>query len=257
ACCCRGAARSRRACANSASSGGSGLRFGAPAGRTRRPGPYLQGGRLRVARTWLLHVPGHECRPPQPGRTLRSHFQPQLRGASGQGRSHAPDVTGDGRRRGRNGRTHRSRELLSMQPLIEHEGVVIPLNRANIDTDMLLPKQYLKSLESFGFGDFLFDDERYLDPGEIDTPIESRRRNPACILNSSPYDQGSVVLAQANFGCGSSREHAVWALRDFGVRVVVAPSFGDIFRNNCFNNGVLPLQLEQAQIDALFAVVES
>ncbi|CDZ93284.1 MULTISPECIES: 3-isopropylmalate dehydratase small subunit [Pseudomonadaceae] len=144
-----------------------------------------------------------------------------------------------------------------MQPLIEHEGVVIPLNRANIDTDMLLPKQYLKSLESFGFGDFLFDDERYLDPGEIDTPIESRRRNPACILNSSPYDQGSVVLAQANFGCGSSREHAVWALRDFGVRVVVAPSFGDIFRNNCFNNGVLPLQLEQAQIDALFAVVES
>lgn len=144
-----------------------------------------------------------------------------------------------------------------MQPLIEHEGVVIPLNRANIDTDMLLPKQYLKSLESFGFGDFLFDDERYLDPGEIDTPIESRRPNPACILNSSPYDQGSVVLAQANFGCGSSREHAVWALRDFGVRVVVAPSFGDIFRNNCFNNGVLPLQLEQAQIDALFAVVES
>ncbi|WP_312256235.1 3-isopropylmalate dehydratase small subunit [Stutzerimonas nitrititolerans] len=143
-----------------------------------------------------------------------------------------------------------------MQPLIEHEGVVIPLNRTNIDTDMLLPKQYLKSLESSGFGDFLFDDERYLDPGEIDTPIESRRRNPACILNTPPYDHGSVLMAQANFGCGSSREHAVWALRDFGVRVVMAPSFGDIFRNNCFNNGVLPLQLEQVEIDALFAIVE-
>ncbi|WP_313289110.1 3-isopropylmalate dehydratase small subunit [Stutzerimonas nitrititolerans] len=143
-----------------------------------------------------------------------------------------------------------------MQPLIEHEGVVIPLNRTNIDTDMLLPKQYLKSLESSGFGDFLFDDERYLDPGEIDTPIESRRRNPACILNTPPYGHGSVLIAQANFGCGSSREHAVWALRDFGVRVVMAPSFGDIFRNNCFNNGVLPLQLKQVEIDALFAIVE-
>lgn len=139
-----------------------------------------------------------------------------------------------------------------MQPLIEHEGIVIPLNRANIDTDMLLPKQYLKSLESSGFGGFLMDDERYLDPGEVDIPLERRRKNPACILNQSPYDQGSIVLAQANFGCGSSREHAVWALRDFGVRVVIAPSFGDIFRNNCFNNGLLPLQLPQADIDVLF-----
>lgn len=143
-----------------------------------------------------------------------------------------------------------------MQPLIEHEGIVIPLNRANIDTDMLLPKQYLKSLESVGFGDFLMDDERYLDPGEVDTPIASRRPNPQCILNQPPYDKGSVVLAQANFGCGSSREHAVWALRDFGVRVVIAPSFGDIFRINCFNNGLLPLQLPQAVIDTLFDSAE-
>lgn len=144
-----------------------------------------------------------------------------------------------------------------MQPLSEHEGVIIPFNRANIDTDLLLPKQYLKSLEACGFGDFLLDDERYLDPGEIDTPIASRRRNPACILNNPPWNKGSVVLAQANFGCGSSREHAVWALRDFGVRVVIAPSFGDIFRNNCFNNGVLPLQLAQRDVDALFAIVQN
>jgi len=144
-----------------------------------------------------------------------------------------------------------------MQPLTTHQGIIIPLNRANIDTDMLLPKQYLKSLEASGFGAFLFDDERYLDPGEIDTPLDKRRENPACILNQAPYRQGSVVLAQANFGCGSSREHAVWALRDFGVRVVIAPSFGDIFRNNCFNNGVLPLPLEQQAVDALFALAET
>lgn len=144
-----------------------------------------------------------------------------------------------------------------MQPLITHQGIIIPLNRANIDTDMLLPKQYLKSLEASGFGAFLFDDERYLDPGEIDTPLDKRRENPACILNQPPYRQGSVVLTQANFGCGSSREHAVWALRDFGVRVVIASSFGDIFRNNCFNNGVLPLLLEQAAIDELFALAEA
>lgn len=144
-----------------------------------------------------------------------------------------------------------------MQPLIVHRGTIIPLNRANIDTDILLPKQYLKSLESYGFGGFLFDDERYLDPGEIDTPLETRRENTDFILNQPVYRNGSVVLAQANFGCGSSREHAVWALRDFGVRVVIAPSFGDIFFNNCFNNGVLPLQLAQSEVDELFALAEA
>lgn len=144
-----------------------------------------------------------------------------------------------------------------MQPLIVHRGTIIPLNRANIDTDVLLPKQYLKSLDSYGFGGFLFDDERYLDPGEIDTPMEARRENPDFILNQPTYRHGSVVLAQANFGCGSSREHAVWALRDFGVRVVIAPSFGDIFFNNCFNNGVLPLQLEQSAVDELFDLAEA
>lgn len=144
-----------------------------------------------------------------------------------------------------------------MQPLTIHQGTIIPLNRANIDTDILLPKQYLKSLESHGFGGFLFDDERYLDPGEVDTPINSRRENPNFILNQPIYRNGSVVLTQANFGCGSSREHAVWALRDFGVRVVIAPSFGDIFFNNCFNNGVLPLQLRQSDVDELFALAET
>jgi 3-isopropylmalate/(R)-2-methylmalate dehydratase small subunit len=143
-----------------------------------------------------------------------------------------------------------------MEPLITHQGVIIPFNRANIDTDMLLPKQYLKSLEASGFGAFLFDDERYLDPGEVDTPIASRREAADFILNQAPYRAGSIVLAQANFGCGSSREHAVWALRDFGVKVVIAPSFGDIFRNNCFNNGLLPLMLKQEEIDQLFALVE-
>lgn len=139
-----------------------------------------------------------------------------------------------------------------MQPLTRHEGIVVPLNRSNVDTDALLPKQYLKSLESRGFGAFLLDNERYLDPGELDTPLASRRENPKCILNVPPYRDASVVLAQANFGCGSSREHAVWALRDFGIRVLLAPSFGDIFYNNCFGNGLLPIRLEQAVIDHLF-----
>ncbi|HEY9513798.1 MAG TPA: 3-isopropylmalate dehydratase small subunit [Rhodanobacter sp.] len=140
-----------------------------------------------------------------------------------------------------------------MQPLTHHEGVVVPLDRVNIDTDALLPKQYLKSLEARGFGGFLLDNERYLDPGELDTPLASRRENPHCVLNVPPYRHASVVLAQANFGCGSSREHAVWALRDFGIRVLLAPSFGDIFYNNCFGNGLLPIRLEQAVVDHLFA----
>lgn len=142
-----------------------------------------------------------------------------------------------------------------MQTLRLHRGVIVPFDRANIDTDMLLPKQYLKSLEAVGFGGFLFDDERYLDAGEIDTPIEQRRCNPSFILNREPYVRASVLLAQANFGCGSSREHAVWALRDFGIRVLIAPSFGDIFLNNCFNNGLLPIVLDQGAIDVLFQLV--
>lgn len=144
-----------------------------------------------------------------------------------------------------------------MQPFTSHTGIVVPLNRSNIDTDAIVPKQYLKMLEKTGYGSHLFDDERYLDPGDVNTPIAERRPNPDCILNQSPYTEGSIVLAQANFGCGSSREHAVWALRDFGIRAVLAPSFGDIFFNNCFNNGLLPVILDQALIDELFECCEA
>ncbi|TQF00602.1 MAG: 3-isopropylmalate dehydratase small subunit [Spiribacter salinus] len=139
-----------------------------------------------------------------------------------------------------------------MQPFESHTGIVIPFNRSNIDTDAIVPKQYLKMLEKTGYGAHLFDDERYLDAGDVDTPVSERRPNPECVLNQPPYDQGSILLAQANFGCGSSREHAVWALRDFGIRAVLAPSFGDIFFNNSFNNGLLPVILDQERIDELF-----
>lgn len=142
-----------------------------------------------------------------------------------------------------------------MQALRNHRGIIVPFERANIDTDLLLPKQYLKSLDAEGFGGFLFDDQRYLDPGELDTPLEQRRPNPEFILNQAPYDRASVLLAESNFGCGSSREHAVWALRDFGFRVLIAPSFGDIFLNNCFNNGLLPICLEPEVVAQIFAMV--
>lgn len=143
-----------------------------------------------------------------------------------------------------------------MQAFTEHTGVVIPINRRNVDTDAIVPKQYLKKIDKQGFGAHLFDDERYLDAGDVDTPLSERRLNPEFVLNQPPYDRGSVMLAQANFGCGSSREHAVWALQDFGVRVVIAPSFGEIFHDNCFNNGVLPIALEQERVDELFRLCE-
>ncbi|WP_077530433.1 3-isopropylmalate dehydratase small subunit [Vreelandella utahensis] len=139
-----------------------------------------------------------------------------------------------------------------MQPFSTHTGVVIPFDRRNVDTDAILPKQYLKMLEKTGFGDFLFDDERYLDPGDVETPISGRRPNPAFILNQPPYDKGSILLARDNFGCGSSREHAVWGLVGFGIRVVIAPSFGEIFYNNCINNGLLPVILKLAAVEELF-----
>lgn len=143
---------------------------------------------------------------------------------------------------------------MAIEPLIEHSGVMIPMGRRNIDTDAILPKQYLKKLEGDGYGGYLFDDERYLDVGDLDVPVESRRRNPECLLNIAPYNSASVLIAGENFGCGSSREHAVWALRDFGIRILVAPSYGDIFRNNCFNNGLLPVTQPQAVVDQLIAL---
>jgi 3-isopropylmalate/(R)-2-methylmalate dehydratase small subunit len=144
---------------------------------------------------------------------------------------------------------------MALEPLATHRGIIIPIERRNVDTDAILPKQYLKKLEGEGYGDYLFDDERYLDPGDLDVPVDQRRPDPQCILNQPPYDCGSVLVASDNFGCGSSREHAVWALRDFGIRVLVAPSYGDIFSNNCFNNGLLPIIQPDRVVERLFELV--
>ena len=142
-----------------------------------------------------------------------------------------------------------------MQPFTTLTGVIAPLDRPNVDTDAIIPKQYLKSVERSGFGPNLFDDWRYLDPGEPGMDHTRRRVNPAFVLNQPPYDRAQLLLSRANFGCGSSREHAVWALADFGIRVVIASGFADIFFNNCVNNGVLPVVLSAAQVDRLFQAI--
>jgi len=131
-------------------------------------------------------------------------------------------------------------------------GIVAPLDRANVDTDAIIPKQYLKSIKRSGFGPNLFDDWRYLDPGGPEIDNASRRPNPDFVLNRPPRDRAEILLARENFGCGSSREHAVWALTDFGIRAVIAPSFADIFYNNSFKNGLLPIVLDAATVDRLF-----
>lgn len=139
-----------------------------------------------------------------------------------------------------------------MQAFTTHTGIVAPLDRANVDTDAIIPKQYLKSVKRSGFGPNAFDDWRYLEPGEPGMDHSKRKKNPDFILNQSPYDQATILLARANFGCGSSREHAVWALTDFGFRVVIAPSFADIFFNNSFKTGLLPIALPEDVVDQLF-----
>ena len=136
-------------------------------------------------------------------------------------------------------------------------GLVVPIDRANVDTDAIIPKQFLKSIKRSGFGPNLFDEWRYLDHGEPGMDPAARRPNPDFVLNQPRYRGASVLLARDNFGCGSSREHAVWALDDFGIRAVIAPSFADIFYNNCFKNGVLPLVLPSAVVDGLFAAVDA
>jgi 3-isopropylmalate/(R)-2-methylmalate dehydratase small subunit len=140
-----------------------------------------------------------------------------------------------------------------MTPFTTITGTVAPLDRANVDTDAIIPKQYLKSIRRTGFGPFLFDDWRYLDPGDLSVPVASRRPNPEFVLNRPAHRGATILLARENFGCGSSREHAVWALADQGFRCVIAPSFADIFHSNCFKNGVLPVVLPAATVDALFA----
>ena len=142
-----------------------------------------------------------------------------------------------------------------MQAFTTHTGKVIPLDRANVDTDAIIPKQYLKSIKRSGFGPSLFDDWRYLDPGAPGEDSSRRRPNPDFVLNDARYAGGTVLLARKNFGCGSSREHAVWALDDYGIRAVIAPSFADIFFNNCFKSGLLPIVLDETVINALFAAV--
>ena len=132
-------------------------------------------------------------------------------------------------------------------------GLVAAFDRSNIDTDAIIPKQYLKSIKRSGFGINLFDDWRYLDPGEPGQDHSQRRLNPDFILNRNPYNAAQILLARENFACGSSREHAVWALMDFGFKVVIAPSFADIFYNNSFKNGLLPIALSAKEVDQLFA----
>jgi 3-isopropylmalate/(R)-2-methylmalate dehydratase small subunit len=137
------------------------------------------------------------------------------------------------------------------------DGIVAPLDRANVDTDAIIPKQFLKSIKRTGFGPNLFDEWRYLDHGEPGMDNAKRPLNPDFILNQPRYQGASILLARKNFGCGSSREHAPWALEQYGFRAVIAPSFADIFFNNCFKNGLLPIVLPETQVDRLFDEVKA
>lgn len=137
------------------------------------------------------------------------------------------------------------------------EAVVIPLDRSNVDTDAILPKQFLKSIQRTGFGPNLFDEWRYLDPYDSVRKNEGRRPNPDFVLNQPVFAGAQIMLARENFGCGSSREHAPWALKDYGIRCIIAPSFADIFYSNCFKNGILPIKLAAEQVDRLFATVHA
>jgi len=146
---------------------------------------------------------------------------------------------------------------MNMDKFIVHEGLVAPLDRVNVDTDAIIPKQFLKSIKRTGFGPNLFDEWRYLDHGEPGMDNSRRPLNPDFVLNQPRYQGASILLAGKNFGCGSSREHAPWALQQYGFRAVIAPSFADIFFNNCFKNGLLPILLTEEQVGRLFEEVKS
>jgi len=139
-----------------------------------------------------------------------------------------------------------------MEKFTIHTGIVAPLDRGNVDTDQIIPKQFLKSIKKTGYGPNLFDAWRYLDHGEPGMDHAKRPRNPDFVLNDPRYKDATILLARKNFGCGSSREHAPWALHDYGLRCVIAPSFGDIFYLNSFKNGFLPVALQEAEVDRLF-----
>jgi 3-isopropylmalate/(R)-2-methylmalate dehydratase small subunit len=143
-----------------------------------------------------------------------------------------------------------------MLPINKHKGIVIPLDRSNVDTDAIIPKQFLKSIKKSGFGPNLFDEWRYLDHGEPGKDIASRKINPKFVLNKPQYKDGTILLARENFGCGSSREHAPWAILDFGIRIILAPSFADIFYGNCFKNGILPIVISTNIADVFFKKAE-
>ncbi|QWT46136.1 3-isopropylmalate dehydratase small subunit [Azospira inquinata] len=143
-----------------------------------------------------------------------------------------------------------------MQAFTKLDGLVAPLDRNNVDTDAIIPKQFLKSIKRSGFGPNAFDEWRYMDHGEPGMDNSKRPLNPNFVLNQARYQGASVLLTRANFGCGSSREHAPWALLDYGFRVILAESYADIFFNNCFKNGILPIVLPKAEIDALFGLTE-
>jgi len=144
-----------------------------------------------------------------------------------------------------------------MQPFVRLEGLVAPLDRANVDTDAIIPKQFLKSIKRSGFGPNAFDEWRYLDQGEPGKDNTGRPLNPDFVLNQARYQGASILLTRENFGCGSSREHAPWALLDYGFRCIIAPSYADIFYNNCFKNGILPIVLDAEEVDVLFNEVEA
>jgi len=144
-----------------------------------------------------------------------------------------------------------------MEPFVRLNGLVAPLDRSNVDTDAIIPKQFLKSIQRSGFGPYLFDEWRYLDRGEPGMDCTDRPRNPAFVLNQARYEGAEILLARDNFGCGSSREHAPWALLDYGFRVLIAPSFADIFFNNCFKNGILPIILNADIVERLFRETEA
>lgn len=140
-----------------------------------------------------------------------------------------------------------------MKKFEKHTGIVAPMDRANVDTDLIIPKQFLKSIKRTGFGENAFDELRYLDEGQPGKDNSNRPINPDFPLNQKRYQGASILLTRENFGCGSSREHAPWALDEFGFRAIIAPSFADIFYNNCFKNGMLPITLDEAVVDELFS----